>query len=48
VDGYAAAAPNSYIGVRARCPTIVMESLDRLKEILAESNDEFSKPTRFA
>jgi C_GCAxxG_C_C family probable redox protein len=30
----------------ARCPTIVMESLQKLKEILAENNYEFGKPTR--
>ncbi len=29
-----------------RCPTIVIESLEKLKEILAESNYEFSHPTR--
>jgi hypothetical protein len=27
----------------ARCPTIVMESLDKLKEILAENKYEFNK-----
>jgi C_GCAxxG_C_C family probable redox protein len=30
----------------ARCPTIVIESLDKLKEILAENSYEFSNPTR--
>ena len=30
----------------ARCPTIVMESLQKLKEILAENNYDFGKPTR--
>jgi hypothetical protein len=30
---------------QARCPTIVMGSMDKLKEILAENNYEFSKPT---
>jgi C_GCAxxG_C_C family probable redox protein len=30
----------------ARCPTIVMESLQKLKEILAENNYEFGKPIR--
>lgn len=29
----------------ARCPTIVMESLEKLKEILDEHNYEFSNPT---
>ena len=29
----------------ARCPGIVMESLEKLKEILAENNYEFSNPT---
>ena len=32
----------------ARCPTIVIESLEKLKEILAENNYEFSHPTRSA
>ena len=32
----------------ARCPTIVMESLQKLKEILAENNYEFGNPTRSA
>jgi C_GCAxxG_C_C family probable redox protein len=32
----------------ARCPTIVIESLEKLKEILAENNYEFSNPTRSA
>jgi C_GCAxxG_C_C family probable redox protein len=30
----------------ARCPTIVIESLEKLKEILAESHYEFSQPNR--
>ncbi len=30
----------------ARCPGVVMESLTKLKEILAENNYEFSNPTR--
>ncbi len=30
----------------ARCPTIVMESLEKLKVILAENHYEFSNPTR--
>jgi C_GCAxxG_C_C family probable redox protein len=30
----------------ARCPGIIMESLQKLKEILAENNYEFSNPTR--
>ncbi len=29
-----------------RCPTIVMASLEKLKEILAENHYEFSNPTR--
>ncbi len=29
-----------------RCPVIVAESLDKLKELLAENNYEFSNPTR--
>jgi C_GCAxxG_C_C family probable redox protein len=29
----------------AHCPTIVMESLEKLKEILTEHNYEFSNPT---
>jgi len=32
----------------SRCPTIVIESLEKLKEILAENNYEFSQPTRSA
>jgi len=31
-----------------RCPTIVLESLEKLKEILAENNYEFNNPTRSA
>jgi hypothetical protein len=31
-----------------RCPGIIMDSLQKLKEILAESNYEFSNPTRSA
>lgn len=30
----------------ALCPTIVMESLEKLKEILSENNYEFSNPIR--
>jgi hypothetical protein len=30
----------------ARCPGIIMDSLEKLKEILAENNYEFSNPTR--
>lgn len=30
----------------AHCPTIVMESLEKLKEILAENGYEFTDPTR--
>jgi hypothetical protein len=30
----------------ARCPVIVLESLQKLKEIQAENNYEFGKPTR--
>jgi hypothetical protein len=30
----------------ARCPAIVLVSLQKLKEILAENNYEFSHPTR--
>jgi C_GCAxxG_C_C family probable redox protein len=30
----------------ARCPAIVIESLHKLKEILAENNYEFGNPTR--
>jgi hypothetical protein len=29
-----------------RCPAIVLESLQKLKEILAENNYEFGNPTR--
>ncbi len=32
----------------ARCPTIVIESLGKVKELLAENNYEFSNPTRSA
>ena len=30
----------------ARCPTIAMEDLQKLKETLAENNYEFGNPTR--
>jgi hypothetical protein len=30
---------------KARCPAIAMESQQKLKEILAENNHEFSNPT---
>jgi hypothetical protein len=32
----------------ARCPGIVVDSLEKLKEILAENNYEFSNTTRSA
>ena len=32
----------------SRCPTIVIESLEKLKELLAENNYEFNDPTRSA